>query len=235
MSLSADAMRLLAQMGLTLDEIIAVAEANAPGQAVETSADRRRRLDRERKRAARLSAENADNSADKADNRPASASALSADNSAKSAEKSGQPRVRVEDNLLTTQEPRLSLSLDFARDCAGEALANPAAAHGVMILRELILAEQQGCTLDEIGDGIRQAAGWYLGKHGPGSMKNWTLAAQMAREFRDKRLNPPTVVVPLDRPNERHDPAAKRTARHGNYARSLAGLEAVAVARAGHG
>lgn len=235
MSLSADAMRLLAERGLTLDEIIAVAEANAPGQAAETSADRRRRLDRERKRAARLSAENAENSADKADKKAVSVSALSADNSAKSAEICGQPRARVEDNLLTTQEPCLSLSLDFARDCAGDALANPARAHGVMILRDLMRCQAEGCTIDEIGDGIREAAAWYLNRDGPGSMTTWTLAAKIARQYRDKRLNPPPVVVPMERPNERSNPAAKRVERHGNYARSFAGLEAVALARAGDG
>lgn len=222
MSLSADAIRLLAAKGLSVEDIAQVAEANEDGPKRSANAERQARY-RARKAAETVTSNVTRNADENVTSNVTSRNNVTA------------PCARVEDNLLTTQEPCLSLSLDFARDCAGDALANPARAHGVMILRDLMRCQAEGCTIDEIGDGIREAAAWYLNRDGPGSMTTWTLAAKIARQYRDKRLNPPPVVVPMERPNERSNPAAKRVERHGNYARSFAGLEAVALARAGDG
>lgn len=120
MSLSAAAMRILAEKGLSLEDIITVAEANAAASmtAVETSADRRRRLDRERKAALR-SAEKADNSADIADKPCPQISAEKAEMSAESADKS-PPLARVRDN-----PSRLVISGQTVVDVSASALEQP--------------------------------------------------------------------------------------------------------------
>lgn len=97
MSLSAAAMRILAEKGLSIDDIIAVAEANDVAPApVETPEERRRRLDRERKQRVR-SAEKADISADKADTACPQMSAVSRGMSADKAD-IVTPLARVRDN-----------------------------------------------------------------------------------------------------------------------------------------
>lgn len=220
MSLSADAIRLLASKGLSVEDIAQVAEANEDGPKRSANAERQARY-RARKSGQTVTSNVTRNADENVTSNVTERNNVTV------------PRARVEDNLLTIDNTCFSLSFNFARNCAGEALANPAAAHGVMVLRDLALAMKEGCDPGEIEDGIRQAAAWHLSKAGPGSMKSWALAAKIAREHRDKRLNPPPVVVPLERSHERANPSAKLADRHGNYARSFAGLEAVALARAG--
>lgn len=161
MSLTAAAMRLLAAKGLTLDEVIAVAEANTECLPEETPADRRRRADRERKRLAR-SGQSADIPQTNADRPEDAMSANSADIPQISADNCGHPRARVEDNplrLVLTRNPISSFSDDdwpkdelhgFAKRLAmmaGPGLGDPAKEPGLTTTSpEIIRWRQMGCS-----------------------------------------------------------------------------------------
>jgi GntR family transcriptional regulator len=126
----------------------------------------------------------------------------------------------------------LSLSDASVREAAGEALGDLAGSPGIATVRDLLvcLRADQPCTVDEVYDGIRAAAAWFLAKHGPRSMKTWTLAATKAVQFRDARL------AGLPAPNlegRTHDQPASPNLdrRHANLGRALAGAESALARR----
>lgn len=108
MSLSADAIAVLAAKGLSIEDIVDVARANEskPADALE----KRRQYDRERKRKARVSTGNPPDKADKTN------AEVSADSTGNPPEIHRTPRARVGDNLLTTEGPCKPAAAAFARE-----------------------------------------------------------------------------------------------------------------------
>ncbi|MGN6208822.1 helix-turn-helix domain-containing protein [Asticcacaulis sp.] len=51
-----------------------------------------------------------------------------------------------------------------------------------------LLSVEPACTMTEITQGVRKAAGWYADRNLKHKMRNWDMAVKMALEFRDMRL-----------------------------------------------
>lgn len=219
MSLTAAAMRLLADKGLTLDDVIAVAEANsAPADA---SAERRRAKDRERKRG-------------KSAEIPQNGKPDIPRNSAEFPQKTAT-LARVEDKPLTTEGPCLA-AVVVLREADDWPEANAL---------ELLCAAVGAPRLDHtktpglITTSGRMAA-WRTAGAGWSSVVVPVVSAVARKQgppiqswaFFDAAIGQALAQArkPLEIPeaaNERpHSPAAKRNAREDNLSRSLAGFDA---------
>lgn len=251
MSLSADAILLLASKGLSIAEIAEVARANVEAPPVETKDDRARRLAAERKQRQR------ERHAESVTKRDISVTSEADDQSRQSVtkrdnvtESHAAPRARVEDNLLTTDtEPNLTtlnfdapdrVTLDYLAGelerFGGLAMASKAIAPRLFDLSPILglLKSGQGPPCDLWADvlpALQQAAA----KAPKGSIKSWGYFVSRITEARDRRLQgAPATVTRLE---PRHDQSAgprsaKRASREDNHARALAGAQAAAAARA---
>jgi len=108
------------------------------------------------------------------------------------------PLARVRD-INSNSEITGILSPSLAQEWAGVALADLARSSGIASIHDLRAAMngKNPCSLDDIEAGVRGAAAWSLGRHGPGSMTNWRLAVRMAGEARDRRQAGAPDVVDL--------------------------------------
>lgn len=213
MALPTAAIKRLAEYGLTLEQILEVsALTDTP---VDLAAEKRRAYDRERKAKAK--------DRNSTGNSTGTVEANSTGNSTGIPPERGLSRVR---DITSNSEDTGILSLALAREWAGDALADMARAPGVASLHPLkaAMAGRNPCSLDDIEAGIRGAAAWMRGKHGPGRMQSWDLAVKMAGEARDRRIaGAPEAgaVIPL-RPGTGPPSFADRIADENRQARELA-------------
>lgn len=248
MSLSSAAMRLLADKGLSLEDMIAVAAANEAERVAPDAAERKRIRDRER---IALKRYNERLSRDKDDIECRSSGATKGDIGATSA----PPRPRIDNNLPSENnnltipdfacaswpetDPPSKADLDRLQEAlteaGGLALASPAIAPKIAVLAPILRLARTGkgppCDLQaDVLPVIRARSA----RAPPGSIKSWDFFTEAICEARDRRLSgaPAQQSVPThERPDTPPKPSAKFAARQANLERAFARSEDVADRR----
>jgi biotin operon repressor len=108
---------------------------------------------------------------------------------------------------------------------AGDALACMATTLGVATIQALsaLMKETPACDWHlDVLPAVTSAAAWHRAQDGPGSMKSWTLAVKIARENRNRRLNPPPVELNRVRPSA----PSGRTPRDAAFLERMQGVHA---------
>lgn len=236
MSLSADAIRLLASKGLSVEDIAQVAEANEDGPKRSANAERQARY------RARKSGQNVTSNVTRNADENVTSNVTERNNVTPLA-------CATENNLTTTViEPNLTspnydaperATLDLLEcqltEAVGVALASKATAHKLFDLSPILGLLRSGdgppCDLQaDVLPTLRAAAA----RSSPGSIKTWAYFTGAIREARDRRLTgaPVIQINPQGQAHERaHAPSQKRATREGNHARAFQGALAAAVAR----
>ncbi len=236
MSLSADAIRLLASKGLSVEDIAQVAEANEDGPKRSANAERQARY------RARKSGQTVTSNVTRNADESVTSNVTERNNVTPLA-------CATENNLTTTViEPNLTSPnydapdraiLDLLEcqltDAVGVALASKAGAPKLFDLSPILGLLRSGdgppCDLQaDVLPTLRAAAA----RSSPGSIKTWAYFTGAIREARDRRLTgaPVIQINPQGQTHERaHAPSQKRATREGNHARAFQGALAAAVAR----
>jgi hypothetical protein len=236
MSLSTSAMKLLAEYGLTIDQIITVSEANdAP---IDGSAERRRAYDRDRKRKAKDG---------NSTGIPPEQSMNHSTGIPPEFHRNSPPLARVLNNNLTTEVTGLAVVAvveaherdadDWPKGDArnwSDALVSEASSHRLDPSKSPALIT----TMGELLRWKTGGASWRFDvvpavlaatrKTGPpiGSWKFFEKA--IAQSVADNRK---ALEIPEASNERRSQPTAKRVAREDNFSRSLEGFDAVAYAK----